>query len=100
MLRRRGYTRDIPNTTHFQMPLNDASKALAGTLFLRSIRFRCVIVLHCLFRSGASMFSLILFEMLTACMRPGLFFLPTTSTRAMQVCCLHATSILIRNKHG
>ena len=28
------------------MPLNDASKALAGTLFLRSIRFRCVIVLH------------------------------------------------------
>lgn len=46
MLRRRGYTHDIPNTTHFQMPFNDASKALACTLFLRSIRFHWVILLH------------------------------------------------------
>ena len=92
--------REIPNTTHFQLPLNDAFKALVGMLFLRSIRFHWMIVLHSLLKSGASMFPLMLFKMLTACMRPGLFLLPTTSTRAMQVCCLHATSILIRNKHG
>jgi len=52
MLRRRGYTHEIPNTTHFQMPLNDAFKALAGTLCLLFVRFYQGIILHSLLKFG------------------------------------------------